>query len=149
MTTIKGLLDRLEAFNMQAEVENTIIQTSYEIIILNQQQLFNYGRDREGLRLLPYRSQIYAKEKNYQNPRPGFGVPDLFRTGAFYSGFNVTIRNHLYEVNSTDSKRDKIVKARGEQIFGLTKDNQKVYSTGVFIRQFQSNYNAKTGLVFS
>jgi len=44
-------------------------------------------------------------------------------TGHFYAGFFVTITKNEVIINSSDVKRDKLVKRYGEKIFGLNEKN--------------------------
>lgn len=158
MTTIRGMLEKVRELNRQlpTEIPRIVQQTSYEIETLNKQQLYNYGvrSSATGVnskvdKLSPYKSKYYAKEKNIMNPRPGYGVPDLFLTGKFYQGFTVVVKQNSFEVDSVDSKSESIKKRYGDDIFGLTGYNTKVYALGVFYTQFKKFVTLKTGLEFS
>ena len=147
--TIEGLLNKVKSVDARKAVPDIVQQTSYEIEALNKTQLFNYGVSSDGLKLVPsYSSIAYAREKNYANPRPGFGVPDLFITGSFFKDFYVKTTKNTFQVDSVNSKSSKLKEKYGDQIFGLTKDNIKVYATGVFYAEFKKYITLKTGLIF-
>lgn len=146
--TINGLLKKVETLDLRSEAPKLVQQTSYEIIVLNQQQLYS-GLEADGDKARPeYKSKYYAKKKNQQNPKPGFGVPDLFATGAFYKGFAVAIKGDMYEIGSVDSKSDRLEKQYGKQIFGLTKKNKEKYAKGVLYEGIKRYVTGKTGLTF-
>jgi hypothetical protein len=147
--TPEELYNKLKSVDLRAAVPEIIRQTSFEIEALNKSQLYNYGVDSDGQKLKPaYSGGYYAKEKNYMNRRPGLGKPDLFLTGAFYKGFTVTVTPSAFEVDSTDSKSSSLINQYGEKIFGLTKDNMKVYAAGVLCDNIQKYVSLKTGLQF-
>lgn len=143
------MLKRVKSVNLRRELPNIIQRKSFEITSLNQQQLYNYGVDSDGKRLTPYKNKYYAREKNYDNPRPGFGIPDLFKTGAFYKGFTVSVSRNYYTSMSIDKKSLQLEKKYGKQIFGLTKDNQRVYLDETLWPEIHRYITSKTGLQFT
>jgi hypothetical protein len=148
MTTIQGLLEKVQTVNLRRAVPAIIQQTSFEIEALNKEQLYNYGVNSDGQKLTPYKSKSYAREKNYMNRRPGYGIPDLFLTGAFFQGFVVDVTSTSFSVDSVNSKSAKLKEYYGDSIFGLTKDNRKVYALGVLYTNVQQYITLKTGLIF-
>lgn len=143
MTTIKGMLDKVKSLDLRSEVPVILQRTSYEIESLNKEQLYNYGVDSTGTKLKEYSSEYYAREKNYDNPRPGKGIPDLFVTGAFYKGFGVVVSSKKFIIDSTDSKSASLEARYGSKIFGLTADNKKVYALGVFYAELKKYVSLK------
>lgn len=128
-----GLKDMLNAFkSLQIEAETVRIierrSSTDEIKRLNKEQLYNFGVGSDGIKLKKYLSKYYAKEKNFDNPRPGFGFPDLYLTGAFHRGFFTSVGPNSIEISSKDKKRDKLVADYGENIFGLTKTNSTYFA---------------------
>ena len=63
----------------------------------------------------------YAIEKNKMNSLPGLGIVDLKLTGDFYNAFYFD--NNELEVNSSDSKTEKLTERYGKYIFKLTPDS--------------------------
>ena len=147
MGTIDELLQNLKSLNLREQVPKLVEQTSYEITALNQAQLY-FGVDSTVSPLTRYRSRSYAEKKNLQNPKPGFGNPDLFLTGAFYKGISVVVKGYDYEITSTDSKSDDLEKKYGSQIFGLAPKNKEKYASGLLLESIQSYITGKTGLEF-
>lgn len=147
--TIEGLFDRVRSMDLRSEVPVLINQTKAEMILLNQLQLFSHGIDANGKLLKEYSNPYYAKKKNARNPGPGLGHPDFKDTGEFYQDFMVETSSHYFEVDSKNVKTAALIKRDGEAIFGLTKDNRKVYALGVFYSVLQRYVTLKTGLVFS
>jgi hypothetical protein len=147
--TVEELHNKLKSVDLRAAVTDIVQETSYEIESLNKEQLYNYGVDSDGIKLSPnYSSKYYAREKSYMNRRPGLFHPDLFFTGTFYKGFTVNVTASTFITDSTDSKSVNLEKQYGSEIFGLTKNNIKVYATGVFYSRLQKYITLKTGLQF-
>lgn len=147
--TVEALYNKLKTVDLRSSVPELIQETSYEIETLNKSQLFNYGVDSNDRKLKPaYSGSSYAKEKSYMNRRPGLGQPDLFFTGSFYKGFTVSVTPNVFTTDSIDSKSVKLEKQYGSAIFGLTKNNIKIYATGVFYTRLQKFITLKTGLQF-
>lgn len=124
MSTIFNLIDRVNKIDLDAAIPELVQQKAYEIITLNQQQLY-IGRKSTNAKITPkYAGAYYAKGKAAVNPTPGFGTPDLFVTGAFYKGFGVVVNSKEYTVNSNDEKASKLELQYGSEIYGLTKENK-------------------------
>lgn len=113
--TLRSLDD--QALRIVAEIQDKITD-------LNKDQLMQ-GLDGTGQKLTPKYSRVrYARAKNSVNPLPGYGTPDLKLTGKFYSNFFVTAKKGVFEVDSSDEKRDKLALKYGKDIFLLTKENE-------------------------
>lgn len=72
------------------------------------------GKDGEGNFLQHYRSKHYADLKLLLNP---LGVTDLRLSGDFWDGFYAVTKKFPIVINSTDNKRDELVKKYGDEIF--------------------------------
>ena len=83
-----------------------------DLIDANTEQL-DSGLDATGATLPPYQNPEYAAMK-------GRTIPDLKLTGDFWSGFVASQLKDSIIIDSTDSKRDKLVAKYGADIFGLT-----------------------------
>ncbi len=143
MTTIAGMLRNVQSLDLRVQMPVLVQQTSFEIVRLNQSQLFS-GIDSTGQKISKkYNNVAYAVKKEQQNPLPGFLTPDLNLTGAFYSGFGVVVENNDYKIDSSDEKGQKLIVAYGEDIFGLTDKNKSEYSTGVLFSAIKDYIRSK------
>jgi hypothetical protein len=148
MATIAEMRRRIESLRLAEELPKLVYQTSYEIITLNQQQLYS-GLDSTGQKIeKKYKNKYYAVKKQKQNSRPGFLTPDLFLTGAFYKGFGVVVDSNNYRIDSNNEKSAKLILAYGEDIFGLTGKNKGTYATGALFAALKAYIQNKAGLVF-
>lgn len=129
-----GLLD--EILNSEAEMElgleiqagNIVQEHSNVLVDMNTDQL-KQGRDSTGAHISPqYYSDDYAEMKNRMNPRPGFGVPDLFFEGDFQEGFFVEKTESGWEIDSRDEKRDRLASKYGKDIFGNTRTDEEEFN---------------------
>lgn len=127
---LQDLLKSFQSLNMEQAVLRAVESRSStdEFKRLNKEQLFNFGVDSDGVKLKRYVSNYYAKEKNYDNPRPGFGVPDLYVTGSFYRDFFTSVGPQKIDVSSKNEKTKGLVANYGKNIFGLTDDNTTYYA---------------------
>lgn len=130
MTTIKQFKKRLQILNVPAMAEKAVIETSNQLSNLNTEQMHR-GLNSEGRPIGEYALPTYAEAKHRMNPLPGFGVPDLKVTGAFYEGVYTDVGGMKVEIDSVDSKADDLKARFGENIFGLS-DNYK----SEYIREF-------------
>ena len=146
--TLAELDRRLKKLNIESETVEIIKRNEFELLIFNKTQLYNFGVDSNGAKLERYSSKYYAKEKNFMNRRPGFGVPDLFVTGAFYNGFFASPKGSSIVFGSRDDKSDKLEASYGSKIFGLTRDNKKIFAVEIVRPQQQQYITKTTGLVF-
>lgn len=127
MKGLKQLRDNIQrALNSSIEdVILGIIQNYKGVLIkLNQDQLLLEGVDSDGIKLAPYRSQIYAAKKLLLNPA---GVTDLRLTGKFYASFFVNAEDFPLIFGARDSKTDKLVEKYGEKIFGLSEESKRYF----------------------
>lgn len=149
MATIPEMLARWKSINLQSEVPKIIQNTSDEMVRLNRKQLYTKGIKSDGERLAPYRSILYAQEKNMMNPSPGLFNPDLFLTGKFQRGFYAQVKSGNSVIfGSTDSKSASLEAKYTKEIFGLTKDNKRVYLDTSIMPGIRSYITRQTGLNF-
>lgn len=139
MATIKEVLDNARNASQNARGVTLAILQDHEDIITgyNKDQLI-HGQDRDDEKLHPYRSILYAIEKNNKNPLAGFGTADLNLTGAFYRGFFLSISGDSFSIDSTDSKSDDLRLKYGSMIHGLSKNNITLYSKNEFFDEFKA-----------
>lgn len=125
MATIRTVRKRFEKLDTDKEIIRIFEKESPEIIRLNQEQLYKSSQDSLGRPLQLYKSAVYSLDKQKQNPGLAFGRPDLKLTGAFYSGFFVSVGyTGIFTVDSKDSKAGKLEAKYGFTIYGLDKANK-------------------------
>src|SRR5690348_238105 len=95
------IIERLEQLKsgFTTMLEESIQETESGFIDLNTQQMYE-GKNSDGGEIGAYRSEVYAEMKNQMNSLPGFGVPDLKLTGAFYEGYSLRIQGGEIEETS-------------------------------------------------
>ena len=119
-----------------------VSETEKVLLEMNKKQLFEKSEDSEKRPLSPYSSLTYASEKNKMNSLPGFGSPDLFYTGAFYSRFFLDVDKEGFGIYSGDDKTSDLVDRYGISIFGVNKDNLAIYVQTFFREAFISKIYA-------
>lgn len=145
MSTITALINRVKTINLRENIEDIIQLTEPDLIDINQSQLYGKGQDALGKELKPYSfiTEVHKREKGQP-----FDRTTLRDTGAFYSGFTIDVSQGLITFNSTDRKTPELEAKYGQQIFGLTKENKRVYSFGVFYEAVKNHITKKSGLQF-
>lgn len=120
--------DRVQSIDLQKIGVKIVVESKPELISKNKEQLMNEGVDSLNKKLRRYASNSYAARKNKLNPFPGFGTPDLYRTGAFQRGFLLKLNtSNTFEIYSTDSKSKMLTEKYGKDVFGLTEDSKTEY----------------------
>lgn len=123
---------RLQGLDVQAVAVASMEETAQDFIDLNTEQMYA-GKDSDGEPIQPdYKSDVYAQMKNRMNPAPGYGVPDLKATGAFYAGYTLKVDAGQVTEDSDVEYADKLTEQYGEQIWGLDDENLAAYRTGPF-----------------
>jgi hypothetical protein len=119
--TLHELSRRLKGFELLHEVQEAVIETSNDIITLNQGQM-SLGRRADGTEITPTYSDltIMLKDEKGQESR----WVTLKDTGSFWSDMFVDVGNNSYEVGSADAKAQSLEKKYGKRIFGLTNESK-------------------------
>jgi hypothetical protein len=119
--TIHELSRRLKGFELIEVVQEAVIETSNDIITLNQGQI-SLGKRADGTEITPTYSDltIMLKDEKGQESR----WVTLRDTGSFWNDMFVDVGNNSYEVGSADAKAVKLEKKYGKKIFGLTKESK-------------------------
>jgi len=117
--TIDELNIKVQAFDVLKELEIIIKTIEPEIIDSNTAQLYS-GIKSTGESLGEYRPETVKYKKEKGQPYDRVTLKD---EGDFYSGFYIQLRNGNFEVDSKDSKTDKLATKYSEDIFGLTTEN--------------------------
>lgn len=129
-----GLLDELKRrlIFVRDNKERILVKTinknnlDAEMIDLNHNQL-EKGNLSTGKKVTPrYRNPNYARFKRSRGSKSGSN-PDLKLTGNFYRGFKATNNGTKFKIDSTDSKRNKLVDKYSLDIFGLSKESEIKY----------------------
>lgn len=147
MPTIKNLLSKVKAVDLEREVPEVVKSTSGTLISLQQKRLFNTGRDTEG-KIIGFYSlgtEILSKgRKKFGNHYT------LFDTGAFYRGMTISVDRDRIIFDSTDSKTGLLEDEYGSKIFGLDQKDRSYYISvpGLFFSKIKAYITGKTGLTF-
>lgn len=148
MATIQQVRDNFRDISskVRSRLPEMVSDTAFEITELNKDQL-QEGIDSQGKTLSPeYKNPYYSKKKFSMNSRAGFGIPDLKFKGGFYRGFDVVVGYDSFEVNSSNSKTEELVKKYGKYIFGLTKQNKYLYGKDVLQEELRGYIYFLTGV---
>jgi spore cortex formation protein SpoVR/YcgB (stage V sporulation) len=147
MTTPGDMLDALEELNLKEVVLEAIEDQKQEYLKLNLEQLYE-GKGSDGDPIEPeYASFSYAQQKNYMNPTPGFGTPDLKVTGAFYEGMEIEVDEDELTEESPVEYAQYLDENYGEnQIYGLTPDNHQEFVQEILQPLIVEKVSELTGL---
>jgi hypothetical protein len=116
--TIIEMKKRFESLNTDKVIDESLEEVS-PLIADRQKDQMREGKNAKGGKIGRYRNAGYARMKNSMNPIPGFGVPDLLLTGAFYSEIFAEPRGDKMVISSTNEKVAKLEDRFGKDIFGL------------------------------
>lgn len=147
--TIHGLYDRFQKLDTESIVHESLVATKEGIADQNAEQLL-HGLRSDGSEIMPeYSNDLYAQVKNRMNPLPGFGVPDLYKTGSFVEHIKVEVGSDKITEDSTDEKSEMLQKkySKGKaKIFGLSKPYRREYLDQNLRPEFKRRMESATGL---
>lgn len=147
MSTFAQLHKKFSELDLKKEAVSVIVAHKPEIVEFNKSQLLNDGETKLGVKLKKYKSDAYARKKNRRNPSPGLGNPDLYDKGDFFDGMTVKIIDeNKYEITSTDSKTNALIKKYGKDILGLSVASRVEMVKDFFRSDFNDRIRLKTGL---
>ena len=138
LNAILNLRAKLSAINDSLR-DNTLVIASLskpineaQICELNsEQQLYDYGVNALGVDISDYQPYaqftVYAKGLKGQ-PSDRVTLRD---NGDFHGSFFVKFGKDGFVIDATDSKRDKLVRKYGKQIFGLTQESKTYVSNEI------------------
>ena len=138
LNAILNLRAKLSAINDSLR-DNTLVIASLskpineaQICELNsEKQLYDYGVNALGVEISDYQPYaqftVYAKRSKGQ-PSDRVTLRD---TGDFHGSFFVKFGKDGFVIDATDSKRDKLVRKYGKQIFGLTPESKTYVSNEI------------------
>ena len=132
--TVKELLERVRAVNLETLKELAVEANSVEIARLNEAQMLQ-GLTAEGKPIRPKYTPAYLKRKQRKGGYSLDGTPNLHDTGEFHKEMDTLAHSGEYFLTSFDEKV-KFLPERYEKIFGLTAENiekAKVSVTNTFV----------------
>ena len=127
MGSVFAFTRKVATLDPKATAEEAVRLTSFSALEINKEDL-REGQTSQGIPLEPsYSSPLYAINKQKQNPLPGLFNPDLYVTGAFYRGFQITLGNYSFTIDSEDSKAPDLEAKYGKWIYGLSPQGREKY----------------------
>lgn len=164
MATVKSFLKRISSFDTNKAIDTAFETTLPAILAKNKEQLYhgvnNEGRmigDTENIAdgrrntykyyFLEDEDRTYAESKLDQNPLPGFGYPDLYRTGNFYKGMTLKLEGSKLVFDSSDSKTPDLVE-KYPGIFGLMPELKREVIAEDLRPNIKIEFTKGTGLKF-
>jgi hypothetical protein len=137
---------RLKSFELLNELQEAVIETSGEMITLNQGQM-SLGKRADGTEITPTYSDltIMLKDEKGQESR----WVTLKDTGSFWGDMFVDVNANSYSLSSADEKTQKLEKKYGNKIFGLTKESKsEEYIPYYLLPALQQRITKKIGFKF-
>lgn len=133
---------RLQGLNIQEATEEAVEMTAEEFVTFNTAQLYA-GKNALGRPIAPgYAWETYADKKHAMNPKPGYGIPDAYLTGAFYSGFGISAQGGQVIEDSDVEYADKLFE-KYDHLGGLDPENLDRYRSGPFKEALKQRVEAK------
>lgn len=136
---------RLNRFDIQKEVRESIIQTEQSVADFNRQQLFA-GIRATGTDITPAYAPYTVLIKD-QKGQPTDRVT-LKDTGQFYENIFVDVNSETFEIDSNDPKSDSLKKKYGNRIFGLTDESRGEYVQYHFFPALRDRITKNLGFKF-
>lgn len=143
MRTVGNLMAKLDAFDAEKTVFDSLEETKEYIADLNAEQMHK-GLKANGQEITPFYHNITV-EKKIAKGQP-FDRVTLFDTGAFYRGIFAEIKKTGVYSFSTDEKAERLVKKYGKFIFGLSGPFKRVYRDEAFQPTFTKKRKEALGL---
>ena len=127
MQKVKGVKD-----NIPNETEKIIKAKEQFILNLNRQAQLMKGIDSKGEKIAPEYKPFTVQIKQL------IGQPydrvTLFYSGKFYAKFKIVYNKDMsFEIISTEQKTPKLMDKYGDDIFGLTKENQQILNEKIIL----------------
>lgn len=148
MGTIFAFDNAIQRIQVRPIIALCLEQSQYEVLSFNRGQLY-MGEDNKGRLLSPmYRSQAYADFKESLNPKPGYGIPDLFVTGEFYNSIQIKVNpsQFTFTIFSENSKAPKLERKYGQNIYGLNEENKQYFGNEIIRPKIVAEFKKQIGL---
>lgn len=136
---------RLNNFDIQKEVRESIEETAESVADFNRRQMFA-GIRATGADIRPAYAPLTILIKD-QKGQPTDRVT-LKDTGAFYEGIFVDVNSETFEIDSSDEKSEALKVKYGERIFGLTPENKGEYALYTFFPALRERITRRLGFKF-
>lgn len=124
---LKKDLTRLQRGGINTLLQDLIVKNAQIIKGLQTNGQMYAGVKSDGTDIEPAYTRLTVSIKN-EKGQPTDRVT-LKDTGSFYKKVYIKADNQGFEMDSTDSKRDKIVTKYTEDIFGLTPENKRALAS--------------------
>jgi hypothetical protein len=147
MTTVKAMIERLRAFDVDKEFKIILGQNNQELVKSQQKQML-HGLNSEGKAIGAYKGVVYAEEKYAMNPLAGKGIVDLKLTGDFYNAIFTDITGDSIIFDSSDDKTENLEGRYDKhgKIFGLNAASKKELINQILFPELLSVTRQKTGM---
>lgn len=121
MVTVNDMLKRLEQVDIVDLTADAMEEHADQLTDLNREQML------DGVKSTGEQIGSYRPLSVFERSRLGRQTShvDLYLTGEFQSKMFLKLTNDMYNFDSTDSKRDKLILQYGDAIFGLTSENKR------------------------
>jgi hypothetical protein len=110
--------------------DDAIKYSTIDMADLNVEQML-YGLNADGEQIGEYRSTRYGAMKQRMNSLPPPMWVDLHKDGGFHDALSADYRGSDLLFDSTDSKTSDLTTKYGNNIFGLTQENQTAIQNDV------------------
>jgi hypothetical protein len=138
MATIPGFTKRFQRIKIRQTIQEACRVSGFDIIQSIRAQM-KRGERGDGQKISPrYSSITYAIDKQRKNPSPGFGIPDLYDTGAFQAGIYIKFGNYNFTIGSNDSKSPDLEAKYTTQIFATNQNTKRELVPKIYQRLFAS-----------
>jgi hypothetical protein len=147
--TAAALIQVLKNVNVANIAVKAVKQTQTEYLNIQTQKQMLYGINATGNKISPsYTTAAYSRQKQRFNPRPGYGVPDLRKSGDLYEETKfLKVDETQIEIESQVPYAKYVERRYGDKIYGLSPKNRSVYAFGPFFKAFKKQLESLTGLV--
>lgn len=118
LKTIHAVAQAFQRLNFDQVVRDSFEETKGSIVDFDRKNL-RQGFKVDGTRIGFYASVPYAAKKFNQSSEAGFGYIDLYLSGSWSGGINVTVNSKSFTTFSVDSKALKLEADYSPLIYGL------------------------------
>lgn len=149
MATIEQLYEAFGQVNLRQDLPELIEQTGnhLELLIIGQ---LEKGQMPDGGSIQPsYASNYYAKQKFSMNSLPGYGVPDIKKSGKYYAATKVTAKGDEYDVESDTPYANADSITQYGDILLPSDENKQIYCDDTLMPAIANYILEKTGIVLT
>lgn len=143
MTTVAGMIRKLESLVIFQEVQKILQDHKAEFAEMNRQQ-WKEGKRSTGNPIGKYRNGQYAMIKNEINSLPGLGNVDLILTRGTVESITTDITGQSIVFKIGDDSHGVI--RYGENILGLAPENKERVKINIILPELLQSIRQKTGM---